>query len=213
MSLAKAGNSQVTKSRVAMLTVELKTPNSGHPRPSLLAFASKEGSIKEVMIMLNEVRLIGRLGQKPELFTTQTGTTIVKFSLATTENWTDRNSGQRQEKTEWHRLVLFGKVAEIAAQYLDKGDLAYFSGKLQTQDWEKDGVKRSTTEVVVSDMKMLGGKQQGQQPQQQSYQQQPQQQQQAYQQQPAQQQQAYQQQPQQQPQQQAAFNGSADIPF
>lgn len=114
--------------------------------------------------MLNQVNLIGRVGQKPELATTQGGVTLAKFSLATTESWTDRNSGQRQERTEWHRLVLFGRVAEIAVQYLNKGDLAYFSGKLQTQEWEKDGVKRYTTEVVVSDMKMLGQSQhQGQQ--------------------------------------------------
>lgn len=116
--------------------------------------------------MLNQVNLIGRLGQKPELATTQGGVTLAKFSLATTESWTDRNSGQRQERTEWHRLVLFGRLAEIAVQYLEKGDLAYFSGKLQTQEWEKDGIKRYTTEVVVSDMKMLGQSQrQGQQPQ------------------------------------------------
>lgn len=118
--------------------------------------------------MLNQVQLIGRLGRDPEVVTAQNGTQIAKFPLATTETWTDRNSGQRQEKTEWHRLVLFGKTAEIAARYLKKGDLAYFAGKLQTQEWEKDGIKRYTTEIIVNELKMLGGNNSpggGQQPQ------------------------------------------------
>lgn len=157
--------------------------------------------------MLNKTQLIGRLGGQPEVATTQGGVTITKFTLATSESFRDKQTGERREETEWHRIVMFGKLAEIAQQYLGKGDLVYLEGKLKTQMWEKDGIKRYTTEVICHEMKMLGGKSEGGgqqrngQGQQQSrpQQQHPQQQQQYSQQQyPQQQQQQYQQQPQQQ---------------
>ena len=85
--------------------------------------------------MLNKVQLIGRLGQEPETFTTNNGNTIVRLSLATTEKWRDKNTGESQEKTEWHRIVLFGRIAEVAQQYLSKGSLIYLEGKLQTSKY------------------------------------------------------------------------------
>jgi len=114
--------------------------------------------------MLNESKLIGHVGQKPELQNSN-GTSFTRMSVATTEKWRDNNSGQMQEKTEWHRVVLFGRAAENACTYLDKGSLIYVSGKLQTTEWEKDGVKRYTTEIVGQNVKYLdrmNGAQQGQ---------------------------------------------------
>lgn len=108
--------------------------------------------------MLNKVQLIGRLGGQPEVATTQGGVTITKFTLATSESFRDKQTGERREETEWHRIVMFGKLAEIANQYLGKGDLVFVEGKIKTQVWEKDGAKRYNTEVVCNEMKMLGGK-------------------------------------------------------
>ena len=116
---------------------------------------------------VNKVIMIGACGQDPETRYTPGGTAITNLSLATSEQWKDK-AGQKQEKTEWHRVVLFGKVAEIAGQYLNKGSQVYIEGKLQTREWEKDGVKRYSTEVVVDmqgTMQLLGGKQSGDQPQ------------------------------------------------
>lgn len=107
---------------------------------------------------LNKVMLIGNLGRDPELRSTPGGTQVANFSLATTENFTDRG-GNRQERTEWHRVVLWGKLAEIAGQYLSKGRQVYIEGRLQTREWEdKQGQKRQTTEVVGTTMVMLGGR-------------------------------------------------------
>lgn len=130
--------------------------------------------------MLNKVTLIGRLGQEPETFTTNNGNTIVRLSLATTEKWKDKNTGESQEKTEWHRIVLFGRIAEVAQQYLSKGSLIYLEGKLQTSKYtDNNGVEKYSTEIIGSELKMLGGRndsqaeQQPRQQQQQSRQQQP----------------------------------------
>lgn len=113
---------------------------------------------------VNKVILIGTCGQDPETRYLPNGNAVTNLSLATSEQWKDK-SGQKQEKTEWHRVVLFGKVAEIAGQYLNKGSQVYIEGKLQTREWEKDGVKRYSTEVVVDmngTLQLLGGKGEGQ---------------------------------------------------
>lgn len=108
---------------------------------------------------VNQVILIGRLGKEPETRATQDGKTITNITLATSESWTDRNTGQKQERTEWHRVVFFGKLAEIAAEYLDKGKLCYIGGSLRTRKWQdNNGQDRYTTEVVAKDMQMLSGK-------------------------------------------------------
>lgn len=110
---------------------------------------------------LNKVMLIGNLGRDPELRSTPGGTQVANFTLATSESYNDR-SGNRQEKTEWHRVVLFGKLAEIGSQYLAKGRQVYIEGRLQTREWEdKQGQKRQTTEIVATDMVMLGGRGEG----------------------------------------------------
>ena len=116
---------------------------------------------------VNKVILIGTCGQDPETRYLPNGNAVTNLSLATSEQWKDK-AGQKQEKTEWHRVVLFGKVAEIAGQYLNKGSQVYIEGKLQTREWEKDGVKRYSTEIVVDmqgTMQLMGGKQSGDQPQ------------------------------------------------
>ena len=104
---------------------------------------------------VNKVILIGNLGADPEVKYTPDGVAVANFNLATTENWTSR-SGERQERTEWHRIVMWRKLAEIAGQYLKKGSKIYAEGKLQTRSWEdQSGQKRYMTEVVVNDMQML----------------------------------------------------------
>ena len=105
---------------------------------------------------VNKVILIGNLGSDPEVKYTPSGVPVANFSLATTESWSDKTSGERQERTEWHRLVLWRRLAEIAGQYLKKGSKLYVEGKLQTRSWDdQNGQKRYTTEVVVNDMQML----------------------------------------------------------
>ena len=106
---------------------------------------------------VNKVILLGRLGQDPELKYTPGGSPVCNFSLATTESWTDK-SGQKQEKTEWHRIVVWGKLAELCNQYLAKGRQAFLEGRLQTRDWtDKDGNKRYTTEILASTVQFIGG--------------------------------------------------------
>lgn len=100
------------------------------------------------MAGLNKVEIIGTLGQDPEVRYAANGNAICNLSLATSEKWKDQQ-GNQQERTEWHRVSMFGKVAEIAGEYLRKGSECYVCGKLQTREWEKDGVKRYTTEIVV----------------------------------------------------------------
>jgi single-strand DNA-binding protein len=112
---------------------------------------------------VNKVILIGNVGGDPETRYMPNGNAVTNITLATTDSWKDKQqSGQLQERTEWHRVVLFGKVAEIAGEYLRKGSQCYIEGRLQTREWEKDGVKRYTTEIVVDmqgTMQLLGGKQ------------------------------------------------------
>lgn len=108
---------------------------------------------------VNKVILVGNLGQDPEIKYTQSNQPVVNVSLATSDNWNDKNTGQKQERTEWHRLVFFGKLAEIAGQYLKKGSQVYVEGRLQTRKWQdKNGHDNYTTEIIVSDMQMLGGR-------------------------------------------------------
>lgn len=106
---------------------------------------------------VNKVILLGRLGQDPELKYTPGGSPVCNFSLATTESWTDK-SGQKQEKTEWHRVVVWGKLAELCKQYLAKGRQVFVEGSLQTRSWDdKDGQKRYTTEINARSIQFLGG--------------------------------------------------------
>lgn len=115
---------------------------------------------------VNKVILVGTCGQDPEVRYLPNGNAVTNLSLATSEQWTDKQTGQKVEKTEWHRVSMFGKVAEIAGEYLRKGSQVYIEGKLQTREWEKDGIKRYTTEIVVDmqgTMQLLGGRPQGEQ--------------------------------------------------
>jgi single-strand DNA-binding protein len=128
---------------------------------------------------VNKVILVGTCGQDPEVRYLPNGNAVTNLSLATSEQWTDKQTGQKVEKTEWHRVSLFGKVAEIAGEYLRKGSQVYIEGKLQTREWEKDGIKRYTTEIVVDmqgTMQLLGGRPQEGDQQQSTQRQQPQQQ-------------------------------------
>lgn len=109
---------------------------------------------------VNKVILVGTLGQDPEVKYLTNGNAVCNLSLATSEQWKDKQSGEKKEKTEWHRVVIFGKLAEITGEYARKGSQIYIEGKLQTREWEKDGVKRYTTEIVVDmqgQMQLLGG--------------------------------------------------------
>lgn len=111
------------------------------------------------MASVNRVTLIGNLGRDPELRYTQSGQAVCNFSIATSERWQDK-SGDAQERTEWHRIVVWGKSAEACAQYLAKGRPVYIEGKLQTRDWEdKQGNKRQSTEINALSVQFLGGKQ------------------------------------------------------
>jgi len=113
---------------------------------------------------VNRVILVGTCGQDPEVRYMPNGNAVTNLSLATSEQWTDKQTGQKVEKTEWHRVSMFGKVAEIAGEYLRKGSQVYIEGKLQTREWEKDGIKRYTTEIIVDmqgTMQLLGGRPQG----------------------------------------------------
>lgn len=108
---------------------------------------------------INKVILIGNLGQDPEVRFTPSGTAVANLNLATTDTWTDRQSGQRQERTEWHRIVMFNKLAEISQQYLKKGSKLYIEGRLQTRKWQdQNGQDRYSTEIVANDMQMLDGR-------------------------------------------------------
>ena len=103
------------------------------------------------MAGINKVILIGNLGAKPEVKYASNGNAITNLSIATSESWNDKNTGEKQEKTEWHRVSIFGKLAEIAGQYLDKGSKVYVEGKLRTRKWQdQDGQDRYSTEIVIS---------------------------------------------------------------
>lgn len=117
---------------------------------------------------VNKVILIGNCGGDPETRYLPNGNAVTNITLATTDSWKDKQTGQLQERTEWHRVVFFGKVAEIAGEYLGKGSQCYIEGRLQTREWEKDGVKRYTTEIVVDmngALQLLGGRPEGGHPQ------------------------------------------------
>ena len=107
--------------------------------------------------MLNKVILIGNLGRDPEVRYLPSGDAVANFSIATSENWKDRN-GQRQERTEWHNISMFGRLAEIAGQYLKKGSKVYIEGRIQSRKYTgKDGIERTAYEIIGNEMKMLGG--------------------------------------------------------
>ena len=111
------------------------------------------------MAGLNKVVLIGRLGKNPEINHSQQGLAVAKFPIATSEQWTDKNSGERQERTEWHNIVAFGRQAEVCGQYLSKGSQIFIEGKLQTTTYEKEGQTHYITKVVVSNFQFLDSKQ------------------------------------------------------
>ena len=111
------------------------------------------------MSSVNKVILVGRLGDDPVVRHTNNGDAIANLSVATSESWNDKATGQKQERTEWHKVSMFGKLAEIAGQYLNKGSQVYIEGQLQTRKWQdKSGQDRYTTEIRANQMRMLGGR-------------------------------------------------------
>ena len=109
------------------------------------------------MAGVNKVILVGRLGRDPEIRYTPSGSAVANFAVATSEEWKDRETGEKQERTEWHRIVAWRRLGEICGEYLHKGSQVYIEGRLQTRAWEdRDGNKRYTTEVVAQTMQMLG---------------------------------------------------------
>ncbi|MSR15263.1 MAG: single-stranded DNA-binding protein [Gammaproteobacteria bacterium] len=108
---------------------------------------------------LNKVMLIGNLGADPEIRYTAGGAAIANLRLATAESWRDKESGEQQERTEWHRVVFFGRLAEIAGEYLKKGSQIYVEGRIQTRKWQnKEGQDQYSTEIIANEMQMLGGR-------------------------------------------------------
>ena len=108
---------------------------------------------------VNKAILVGNLGRDPEVRYSPSGAAVANVSIATTDTWKDKNTGEQQERTEWHRVVFFGRLAEIVGEYLKKGSQIYVEGRLQTRKWQdKDGNDRFTTEIVANDMQMLGGR-------------------------------------------------------
>jgi single-strand DNA-binding protein len=108
---------------------------------------------------VNKVILVGNLGKDPETRYMPSGSAVTNLTLATSESWKDKQSGDQQERTEWHKIAMFGRLAEIAAEYLRKGSQVYIEGKLRTRKWQdKEGKDRYTTEIVADEMQMLGGK-------------------------------------------------------
>lgn len=114
---------------------------------------------------INKAILVGNLGADPETRHTQSGTAVCNFRIATSEAWKDKQSGEQQERTEWHSIVAWGKLGEICGEYLRKGSQVYVEGSLQTRKWQdKDGQDRYTTEIVAREMQMLGGRGERQEP-------------------------------------------------
>ena len=107
---------------------------------------------------VNKVILVGRLGKEPEVRNLENGAVVANFSIATSEVYKDKTTGDRKETTEWHNIVVWRGLAEIAQKYLHKGDMVYIEGKLRTRSWEKDNVTRYTTEIIADNMTMLSGK-------------------------------------------------------
>nr|VFK32304.1 MAG: single-strand binding protein [Candidatus Kentron sp. MB]VFK35285.1 MAG: single-strand binding protein [Candidatus Kentron sp. MB]VFK77184.1 MAG: single-strand binding protein [Candidatus Kentron sp. MB] len=113
------------------------------------------------MARLNKVMIIGHLGADPETRYTPNGNAVTNIRVATTDSWKDRQTGEQQERTEWHRVVLFGRLGEVAAEYLRKGSQVYIEGRLQTSKWQaQDGSDRWTTDIIANDMQMLGNRRQ-----------------------------------------------------
>jgi len=111
------------------------------------------------MAGINKVILIGRLGSDPEVRYTPSGVAVANFNIATSEEWKDKDSGEKKERTEWHRIVVWRRLGEICGEYLSKGRQVYVEGRLQTRDWEdRDGNKRYTTEIVATDVQFLGAR-------------------------------------------------------
>lgn len=108
------------------------------------------------MAGINKVILVGNLGRDPEISYTQSGTAVAKFSIATSEQWKDKATGEKREQTEWHRIVAFGRLGEICGEYLSKGRQVYIEGRLQTSSWEKEGITRYSTDIIANQMQMLG---------------------------------------------------------
>jgi single-strand DNA-binding protein len=110
---------------------------------------------------INKVILVGNVGQDPETRYMPNGGAVTNISLATSETWKDKNTGEQQERTEWHRVVFYQRLAEIVAEYVRKGSKIYVEGRLQTRSWEQDGVKRYSTEIIANDMQMLDSRSSG----------------------------------------------------
>ena len=113
------------------------------------------------MAGINKVIIVGRLGRDPEVRYTPDGTAVANFSLATSDEWRDKESGEKRERTEWHRIVAWRRLGEICGEYLAKGRQVYIEGKLQTRSWEQDGTTRYITEIVASDVQFLGSRDDG----------------------------------------------------
>ncbi len=109
------------------------------------------------MAGINKAIIVGNLGQDPEIRYMQDGTAVTTFRIATSETWNDKQTGEKREKTEWHRIVAWRRLGEICGQYLSKGRQVYVEGKLQTRSWEQDGITRYMTEIVASTVQFLGG--------------------------------------------------------
>ena len=107
---------------------------------------------------INKVILVGNLGRDPETRYMPSGGAVTNVSVATSKQWRDRDSGENKERTEWHRVVFFNRLAEIAGEYLKKGSQIYLEGELRTREWERDGQKHYTTEIVANEMQMMGGR-------------------------------------------------------
>jgi len=110
------------------------------------------------MASVNKVILLGNLGRDPEVRYTPSGSAVCNVSIATTRSWKSKDSGERQEETEWSRVVMYDRLAEIAGEYLKKGKPVYIEGRLKTRMWEKEGVKQYTTEIIAETMQLLGGR-------------------------------------------------------
>lgn len=110
---------------------------------------------------INKVILVGNVGQDPETRYMPNGGAVTNLSIATSESWKDKNSGEQQERTEWHRVVFYQRLAEIVAEYVKKGSKIYVEGSLRTRSWEQDGVKRYATEIIANEMQMLDGRGEG----------------------------------------------------
>ena len=110
---------------------------------------------------INKVILVGNLGKDPETRYSQAGSAVTQFSIATSDSWRDKGSGEQQERTEWHNVVCFARLAEIAGEYLRKGSKVYIEGSLRTSNWEQDGQKKYKTEIMARELQMLDSKSQG----------------------------------------------------